>query len=358
MSLSKFAWLARMVVACTGILVLCGLLLGDTPPNQSQPRPRSADVVRWLASEAIPIVLVDRSALLSDGSDGQEWKWSSPAELHFRTGDRDFFTRVDETGHLAVFEKVKRNRGLGLSSTTREQFIGRMEIVDVRQTTMIRWVPSAGFELDPKSVIPPLPISIRDGDVAAVVAFDPDELFDPESVTFVLDASGSMRGDRIQAAREALIESTRHVHTQTEFALVVLYDCQDIKLESRFGTSRRELERTVERIEPRGGTPLGGALDLAFEYLHKHSKHPAESRRIVVLSDGLETCGTSPGAVVAAWDSGLRESQGFDIIGIGLSPSEQAALEQLAKAAGGRMESGEADDLTERTTRTIRRRQP
>jgi Ca-activated chloride channel family protein len=211
--------------------------------------------------------------------------------------------------------------------------------------------------LDAKAVFPKrLALVGPSGTAEAWVTFDRDELYRPESIVFMLDASGSMRGKRLAEAKKAILEATAELHSQSEVAVFVLYDCGWIVHEVRFGDGRERLVEVVDGVEAFGGTPLGEAISQSFEYLHSAAKHPPDHRRLVVLSDGQSGCGVDPIGVVEGWDDDLRAAQGFNIVGIALGAADEAALKRLAEAAGGKIDAGEETDVVERTQRTIRGR--
>ena len=112
------------------------------------------------------------------------------------------------------------------------------------------------------------------------------------SVVVLIDASGSMRHhDRIGMAKRAARDVLTQVTPDTEVALIVFYDCGDIRVEQPFTTDIAGVLDQVDAIQPRGGTPLAAGITLAREYIAEHARG---APRLVVLSDGMETCGGDP----------------------------------------------------------------
>ena len=130
---------------------------------------------------------------------------------------------------------------------------------------------------------------------------DPRIVLDPDpvppgsirhSVVVLIDASGSMRDhDRIGMAKRAARDVLTQVAPDTEVALIVFYDCHDLRVEQHFTTDIAGVLAQVEAIQPRGGTPLAAGITLAREYIAEHARG---APRLVVLSDGMETCGGDP----------------------------------------------------------------
>jgi Ca-activated chloride channel family protein len=161
---------------------------------------------------------------------------------------------------------------------------------------------------------------------------------DPAPVVLVLDASGSMWG---QVAGEAKIVGARRVVGQvaerladgTSFGLVAYGhrregDCADIEtVLAPAPLDRPALGRAVAALTPKGKTPITGALEQAFAAAPRGAT-------IVLVTDGLETCGGDPCAAARA----ARE-RGLDfvlhVIGLDVEKEDVAQLECAAQAGGG-----------------------
>jgi len=99
----------------------------------------------------------------------------------------------------------------------------------------------------------------------AMVSFDaPDapakQGRQPVNVALVLDRSGSMGGEKIRLAREAVRQALRTLRATDRFSLVVYDDRVDVVVESTHATAeavRNALDR-LEQIDARGSTDLGG----------------------------------------------------------------------------------------------------
>lgn len=95
-------------------------------------------------------------------------------------------------------------------------------------------------------------------------------------------------------------------------------------------TARPGLDRQVRGIEPDGMTPLASAIDRAGRMF----KERREINRIIVITDGLETCGGDPEAMARKWHSaGLNII--VHIISFAMAENERLKLEAVARAGGG-----------------------
>lgn len=112
------------------------------------------------------------------------------------------------------------------------------------------------------------------------------------SIVLLIDASGSMGDDgKMDAAKAAAHNVLSQVGDGTEVALIVFYDCGDIRVEQDFTGDVDAVLAKVDGISPSGSTPLAAAITFARQYI---TQNASGSPRLVVLSDGEETCGGDP----------------------------------------------------------------
>lgn len=113
------------------------------------------------------------------------------------------------------------------------------------------------------------------------------------SIILLFDASSSMADeDKIDNAKEAAKNSIATLGSKDEVALIVFYDCSRITVEQPFTTDWSALAAMINTIRPTGGTPLYAAKDFAQAYMDENAR--GEVRRIILLTDGIETCGGGP----------------------------------------------------------------
>jgi Ca-activated chloride channel family protein len=158
----------------------------------------------------------------------------------------------------------------------------------------------------------------------------------------VLDASGSMteriKGEtKIEIAKRAVCELVQSLPDDTRLGLVVYghrkpNDCDDIELLiPPAKLDRAAFIAAVKAIRPKGLTPLSGALEFAARSMD-FQKQPAT---VILVSDGLETCGRDPCATAARLKAAgvhfFVHTVGFD-----LSPKEAKSIACIATATGGR----------------------
>ncbi|TWT75900.1 von Willebrand factor type A domain protein [Posidoniimonas polymericola] len=161
-------------------------------------------------------------------------------------------------------------------------------------------------------------------------------------VLFVLDSSGSMSEDaggqrKIDAAKQVMHDITPALPEEVLVGLVAYGhrrpgDCTDIEVLMPAGSSDRQgLLSQVDRLEPRGKTPITSAVLTAAGML----KGKDAVTSIVLVSDGVETCAGDPCRVVRELKStGCK----FVLHAVGFAVDAAAAkqLGCLAKAGGGK----------------------
>lgn len=159
----------------------------------------------------------------------------------------------------------------------------------------------------------------------------------PLAAVLVIDRSGSMAGDKIDAARLA---AERFVNgmAQGDMLSVVSYG-SDVSVDLPFTTvneaTRREALNIVRRIEEGGGTNIDGGLLAARSQLTL-ADTSGKVARVVLISDGRPTEGDRRSATLVGHSQGLRQSGiTTSTIGLGLDYNEDL-MEQLAVVGGGR----------------------
>ncbi len=163
----------------------------------------------------------------------------------------------------------------------------------------------------------------------------------PEAM-FIIDSSGSMQAamggtTKLDVAKSVLREVLPKLPVEVLVGLTAYghrhpKDCRDVEILVPPGSQARDdLLARVDALSPVGMTPIALALQTAGEAIQSR---PAECI-VVLLTDGAETCGGNPAAVVGA----LRR-QGLKfmlyVVGYDIQDAEKKSLAYLAAAGGGR----------------------
>jgi Ca-activated chloride channel family protein len=162
------------------------------------------------------------------------------------------------------------------------------------------------------------------------------------SVVLVLDASSSMLGKlgkttKMSMARDVTHELIAGWDTRLNVGLTAYghrqsKDCKDIEAVVPLGPLNPEaFNAAVDRLKPKGKTPLAAAIRNAAEQLG----YAQRKSTIIVISDGIENCGGDPCAVAAE-----LEKKGIEftahVVGLGsISAAESKQLACIAEKSGG-----------------------
>jgi magnesium chelatase subunit D len=148
-------------------------------------------------------------------------------------------------------------------------------------------------------------------------------------IILLLDASASMAGRRIAAAKEL----ARHlVLTGKDKVSVVLFQDSDVKTVCDFTRNPRKLESGLKTVQAMGLTPLARGLEKALELSCRSSKKPL----VLCVTDGIPTV---PSRTLSPIDDAILAARNLARRGIrfgciGLEPN-QSFLRQLVSAAKG-----------------------
>ncbi len=161
------------------------------------------------------------------------------------------------------------------------------------------------------------------------------------SLLYILDGSGSMWGrvsgqPKISIAKQVMSELVRGMPDELQAGLIVYGhrrkgDCSDIEELIPLGAlDRNQALQTIEKISPKGRTPISDSIQKAADILHKEQKNST----IVLVSDGLETYGKDPCALTRSLKaSGAKFT--LHVVGFGIKKSDVEQLSCIAHAGGG-----------------------
>ncbi|MEN3940158.1 VWA domain-containing protein [Prosthecobacter sp. SYSU 5D2] len=159
----------------------------------------------------------------------------------------------------------------------------------------------------------------------------------------VFDASGSMwnkmeNSTRIEIARQVMSQFMDG-YDATQPLGVIAYghrkrgDCEDIEVIVETGlVTPGAVAQKIRSLLPKGMTPLAESLRRAAAMIPP----TAESANILLITDGLETCGGDPCAVAEELiATGIKIRA--HVVGFGLTKAEAASLSCIAQLTGGLM---------------------
>ncbi|HEY0626094.1 MAG TPA: VWA domain-containing protein [Allosphingosinicella sp.] len=167
------------------------------------------------------------------------------------------------------------------------------------------------------------------------------------NILLILDSSGSMAArlggrPKIDLAKQSLNSFMSGLPNAASIGFMVYghrgnntpagkaESCAGVELLAPIGAvDKAAVPQLLARFEPRGWTPIGDSLKAA-----RTAFAGKAGNRIILVSDGLETCGGDPVAVARE-----LKTQGLDVrvdvVGFDVQSADAAALRQIAEAGGG-----------------------
>ena len=179
------------------------------------------------------------------------------------------------------------------------------------------------------------------------------------TIMFILDASGSMWGevegrDKIAIAKEVMAKLIRDLPDNTRAGLVAYGhrrkgDCKDVEeLVQMSPLDKEGIIRVIQGLSPKGKTPITYSVRVTAEKLRELE----DETTIILVSDGKESCGGDPCALVRKLKtSGLRFT--MQVIGFDVTEEERKQLACMAEAGGGRYFTAKTADEFETAAREV-----
>jgi len=155
-----------------------------------------------------------------------------------------------------------------------------------------------------------------------------------KDVIFVLDKSGSMQGEKIDQAKNALKFCVKSLKDKDRFGIIVFSTDVD-ELDNSLLTATKanidKAERFIDKLEATGGTDINDALLLAI----KKKPDPNRPKIIVFLTDGLPTIGVKDvDAILKNAEKSKSKSLRLFAFGVGYDVNTHF-LDKLAEDNGG-----------------------
>lgn len=170
-------------------------------------------------------------------------------------------------------------------------------------------------------------------------------------LTFVVDVSGSMRGAKLEQARDAGIALLRTLRPADRFRIVAFSsEAQTFRNSPVFASRENVIAgmRYLESLDAEGGTNIEAALDEALS-------GPVERDRlamVVFLTDGLPTAGERRIDRLAEMVNDRRRGMRFFTFGLGADVNV-ALLEQIAVDGGGTAHFVRGEESVERSVSVL-----
>lgn len=165
----------------------------------------------------------------------------------------------------------------------------------------------------------------------------------PLNVGLVLDRSGSMKGKRIEAAKEAARMALSRLGGDDTVALVAYNHNVDVLQSARRLVNHDSFTAAIDRLQANGRTALFAGVTEGGRQVEKNYRD-RQINRVILMSDGLANVGPSSPAELAKLGQELG-GKGISVttIGLGLGYNEDL-MQRLALASDGNHAFAETPD--------------
>jgi Ca-activated chloride channel family protein len=155
------------------------------------------------------------------------------------------------------------------------------------------------------------------------------------NIVFVLDRSGSMAGEPIQALRHALVAALNSLSDRDVVSVVLFGSEVETAIEAQRRDKIGDLDRVLAQMEPAGGAALYDALNQGAAQLRR-SAGPGTINHLVLVTDGPPTKGPREFDDFSRL-AGVFAQEGMTISTIGLGREfNEDLLAALARIGNGR----------------------
>lgn len=171
-------------------------------------------------------------------------------------------------------------------------------------------------------------------------------------IVFTLDTSGSMAGEKLETAKEAIIRRFNKDLSDDDLLSLITFDTNaNVVVNSVSKRSAGDFESKVRSIQASGGTNLYDGLDKSIEILA--NTPPGYLRRIVLATDGVPTVGITDKDKIVELVRNARQNYNIqvDVYGIG-ADYDPALCDEIARAGGGWMRHVNLAPELEKVTQT------
>ncbi|MFJ8635858.1 substrate-binding domain-containing protein [Streptomyces sp. NPDC093568] len=196
--------------------------------------------------------------------------------------------------------------------------------------------PAPGLDTGRRRELPfPGSRSVADG---LLEAYE-NELRRPSRTVYVLDTSGSMKGERLAQLKKALTDLTGDFREREEVTLMPFgSDVKSVRTHvvepSDPKTGLDGIREDTEALSAEGDTAIYTSLEAAYDHLGSGRD---TFTSIVLMTDGENTAGADS-AGFHAWYAGLdRERRATPVFPILFGDSSRSELENIAELTGGRL---------------------
>jgi Ca-activated chloride channel family protein len=174
----------------------------------------------------------------------------------------------------------------------------------------------------------------------------------PVNVSFVLDRSGSMKGDKIERVRRATAQALDLLNDQDTVSVVIFDHRTQVLIPASPVHERDDMQQEISKIRDAGGTRIAPAVERALQEIERGGSNAI--RRLVLLTDGQTE--HEKECLLRAQDA-AQVGVPITALGVGKDWNEDLLIE-MANLSGGTADYiDQADKIVEYFQTTVQRAQ-
>lgn len=174
----------------------------------------------------------------------------------------------------------------------------------------------------------------------------------PVNVSFVLDRSGSMKGDKIERVRRATGRALEMLDSQDTASVVIFDHRVEVLIPAGPVIDQRELQEKISRVRDAGGTRIAPALEKGLREIAKGG--PNAIRRLVLLTDGQTE---NEADCLRQADEAGRLGVPITALGVGKDWNEDLLIDVANRSGGTADYIDKPDKIVEYFQNTVQRAQ-
>ncbi|MFO7168067.1 MAG: VWA domain-containing protein [Chloroflexota bacterium] len=151
----------------------------------------------------------------------------------------------------------------------------------------------------------------------------------PVNVSFVLDRSGSMKGEKIERVRQATARAIDLLDSQDVISVVIFDHRTEVLISAEPVRNRESLKQRVASIRDNGGTKIAPAVERALAEIEKGP--PQAVRRLILLTDGQTE---NERDCLRQADEAGRRGVPITALGVGRDWNEDLLIEMANRSGG------------------------
>ena len=174
----------------------------------------------------------------------------------------------------------------------------------------------------------------------------------PVNVCFVLDRSGSMKGDKIERVRRATARALDLLDGQDVASVVIFDHRSEVLIPAAPATNLRAMQDAISRIRDAGGTRIAPAVEKGLREIERGS--PQAIRRLVLLTDGQTE---NENECLYQADQAGQRGVPITALGVGKDWNEDLLIDMANRSGGTADYIDQPDKIVEYFQSTVQRAQ-